>query len=128
MQMGLAHAAEDLRRGDVLDHADALPPGLGQGLPLRPHGQGDVCRVLLAQGELIPPQVDLNGVPEGGHLPHHNLGAGGEAHVHQPPLDRPPLAAHLEDDAPLAGKYLIQGLGGLFCLCAQLAPPPVSDW
>ena len=113
------HPAEGLLVGDVLHHADALLPGLGPAGALLAGGHLDLGRVRLAQGELVPPQVQLQRVAEGGHLAHRHLRAGGEAHVHQPALHRPVLIAHLENDPPLAGCHVLQGFPRLFRLCPR---------
>ena len=54
-------------------------------LPRR--AQEDVGRILFPQAELISPEVDLDGIPQGRHLADVHLGALGDAHVHDPPLD-----------------------------------------
>ena len=89
-------------------------------LPRR--AQEDVGRILFPQAELISPEVDLDGVAEGGDLLHGDLGARGQAHVHQPPLHRPPLAAHGLDDAGLARSQVLQSMGLLSLLCCHVHP------
>ena len=62
--------------GDAVDGSADLVAHAGQELGLRlagrlgllPDGHGDLPGVLPAQGELISPEVHLNGVTEGGDL------------------------------------------------------------
>ena len=72
--------------------------------------QQDVAGILLAQGQLIPPQIHLNGVAEGGDFLYRDGGARGKPHVHQPPLHCAPVVAHRPDDPRLSGGKLLEGL------------------
>ncbi len=83
-----AHAAQRLLVRQMLHHTDALPAGIGKGLPFRAGGHQDLVRVLLAQGELIAPQIDLDGVAQRGHFADLHFHALGNAHVHDPALYR----------------------------------------
>ena len=115
-----AHAAQRLLVRQMLHHTDALPAGIGKGLPFRAGGHQDLVRVLLAQGELVAPQIDLDGIPEGRHLAHRDLGAGRQAHIHQPPLDGAPFISRLEDHAPLPRGHVLQCFSFLLRLCPHI--------
>ena len=108
------HPAQGLLVGHMLHHAHALPAGLGPPLPLLAGGDEDLGGVGLPQGQLVAPQVELHRVAEGGHLAHHDLGTGGQAHVNQAALHRPPVIAYLENDALFPGLDFLQSL---MCLC-----------
>ena len=115
-----AHAAQRLLVRQMLHHTDALPAGIGKGLPFRAGGHQDLVRVLLAQGELVAPQIDLDGIPEGRHLAHRDLSAGRQAHIHQPPLDGAPFISRLEDHAPLPRGHVLQCFSFLLRLCPHI--------
>ena len=111
-----AHAAEHLLVRDMLHHARPAAAVGGEVPRLLAGGHEDLRRVRPAQGQLVAPQVDLNGVAEGGDFPYQNLRAGGQAHVHKPPLDRPALVSHPEDDAALSRRHVLQCHLAALCL------------
>ena len=82
---------------------------LGTGaVGLLPRGtQEDVAGVLLAQRQLIPPEIDLDGVAKGGNLPHRHFGAGGQPHIYQPTLHRAPGVVDGPNDTGLTRLQLL---------------------
>ena len=93
--MLLAHLAP-ARMGDV---RGALGAGVGVIV-----GVGvlhlNLLGVLQPQGELIAPDLDLDGVPHGGPLPQSDLRPGGQTHVQQMPAQTA-LASHHGDHGVL---------------------------
>ena len=87
----------------------------------------NLFRVGPAQGQLVPPQGDLQRVPQGGHLGHLYQGAGGQPHVHQPALHRPRLVPHRQDGAALSRPQIIQGMSGPCVLFHSSSLPDRSD-
>ncbi len=102
-----------------------LSGGLGTDPPGRPHL--NLGRVVLPQGQLIPPQGHLQGVPQGGDLGHLHIGARGQAHVHQPPLHRARLVAHGQNHAALSGGQVLEG-AGLLAVCIFHGSLLQSEW
>ena len=91
--------------------ADRLP-----GLPRRDGSHLDLGGVLLAKAQLVAPQLQLHGVPEGGHFDELDLCPRGEAHVDEPPFHCSPVVAHLPDHTALADGELVQGVPSCFRL------------
>ena len=119
------HPAQGLLVRQMLHHAHTLFPGLCLLLPLLAGGDEDLGGVRLPQGQLVTPQIEFHRVAKGSHFPYHHLGAGGEAHVHQAALHRPPIVAHLEDGALFPGLDLLQSFMYLCLLCFHLIPSAV---
>ena len=113
------HPAEGFLVRNVLHHADAPPPCLGAPLPLRAGCHPDLGRVRFAQGQLVPPQVELHRIAERGYLAHRDLGARSQPHIHQPPLHRAVFIANLENNTALARRHLLQGSLVLFRLSSH---------
>ena len=109
--------AGHFRIGDVAGHGVAGGAGGALGL-----AHGDLGGVRLAQGQLIAPQADLQRVPQRGHLGDSDLGAGGQAHIHQPPLHSARLVAHRQDHTALAGGELLKGAWDVFLIFHILGP------
>ena len=98
--VGLGHPPHRLLVGSGVLGAGAVG--------LLPRGtQEDVAGVLLAQRQLIPPEIDLDGVAKGGNLPHRHLGSGGQPHIYQPTLHRAPGVVDGPDDAGLPRLQLL---------------------